>query len=68
MKFEKKDRVFSFSKNLGYLLMLLVFSIILYFVLSFFDKIPESWGYFHILIISVLIIFIGKGIRYWLER
>lgn len=64
---EEKDEEFKSGENLGYLLMFLVFSIVLYFVLSYFKKIPESWSYFHILFISVFIILIGKGIRLWLE-
>ena len=67
MKFEKRDNEYILGKYFGYFLMLIIFSIILFFVLSFFKKIPESWNYFYVFFMSVFIVLIGKGIKFWLE-
>ena len=68
MQFQKRDHEYKVGRFLGYLLMLIVFSIILFFILSFFNKIPESWSYIHILFIAIFLVLIGKGIKLCLEQ
>ncbi|MBS3083555.1 hypothetical protein J4423_02015 [Candidatus Pacearchaeota archaeon] len=58
--FDKKSKS---VKLLAYLLMLVIFSGILYFVLSFFEKIPSSWNYLHVLGIAIGIIFISRILK-----
>ena len=59
MKFEKDKTPKKFGKNIGYLVAYFIFTTILYFVLKFFDKIPESWTYFHVMGITLIIAVVG---------
>ena len=54
---EKTGRIF------GYVLAYFIFTTLLYFVLTFLKKIPESWTYFHIMAITLLIVGIGSLIK-----
>ena len=57
----------SFGKNLGFAVMYLIFSFILYFILTFLKKIPENWGFFHIFMITLFLVLLGTLIRFLLK-
>lgn len=65
MKQELKNK--KISHIVGYLIMYFIFTTILYFILHFFDKIPENWNYVHIMFITLLIVIIGKSIKWLLK-
>lgn len=54
---EKKTKGF---KIVGYLITFFIFSVILYFILSYFEKIPDDWNYLHVLALSIGIVIISK--------
>ncbi len=68
MKFKKKGYEYKLGKIFGYIAMFFVFSILLYFILFFFNKIPKSWNYTHIFMVALFLILIGRGIKWWLEQ
>ena len=45
---------------LGYVIMYLIFTTILYFILNLLNKLPETWTYLHIMTITLTIILIAK--------
>jgi len=64
---DKKSLNVIFLEFVGYFFMVFVFTGVLYFVLHFSGKLPNSWGYFHILTFTLVLVFIGKCIRFWLK-
>ena len=62
MKF-KKDNVKRIGEYLGYVAMYLIFTAILYFILKYFNKAPQTWNYFHIMIITLFIVLASKLIK-----
>ena len=63
MGFETKTDEKRISRMIGYLLGYFVFTTILYFILILLDKLPETWNYFNIMIITFIIILIGELTR-----
>ena len=62
MDFDKK----SYSKVwevIGFVVMYLIFTTILYFLLGFLNKIPETWNYFYIAMITMFIVLLGTLIK-----
>jgi len=59
MKFEENKRIEQYGKILGYLFSYFLFTTILFLILNLLNKIPSSWNYFHIILITLLIVFIG---------
>ena len=47
------------GENVGYVTMFLIFTTILYFILNLLNKLPNNWGYFHILLLVFIINMIG---------
>ena len=43
--------------------MYFVFTTIFYFILKLLNKIPDSWGYFHVLILTLFIVLLGTLIK-----
>jgi cytochrome c biogenesis protein CcdA len=60
MDFEKAGKREESVKMIGYLSTIIIFSIMFYFILSFTKKIPDSWNYFNILILVIIIILTSK--------
>jgi len=52
---------------IGYILTFFIFTTALFFVLFFLKKLPESWNYLHVFLISIFIIMVGKTIKLWLD-
>ena len=52
---ENQTNVEKTGKKIGFVIMFLIFSIILYFILKFTGKIPESWTYLHIFLLAMTI-------------
>lgn len=63
LNLDKKSLSGKMGNFLGYLVAYLIFTIILFFVLNYLNKLPEGWGYAHMLAIGLLISLIGSLIR-----
>ncbi len=63
MNFENNNNSKKIGKVAGFLITFLIFSIILFFILKFFDKIPESWEFYNVLIIPIILTIIGISIK-----
>jgi len=51
------------ARTIGFLFSFFVFSAILYNVLSYFNKIPNEWTYFHIGLVVAIVIFFSFLIK-----
>jgi len=55
------------GKKIGFVIAYFIFTTILYFILVLLDKLPETWNYFNIMIITFIIFLIGELIREMLK-
>jgi|TARA_B100001971_G_C18142452_1_gene511129 hypothetical protein len=67
MIFEQNMSIERMGKKLGFIVSYLLFTTILFFILTLLKKIPESWTYIHIMGITILIVLIGAMIKRFLE-
>jgi len=67
MKFEKPDKGKKSAQKLGYLFSYLIFTTILFLVLKLLNKLPASWTYFDIVIITLLIVILGNILKFLLK-
>jgi len=67
MNFENNNYFEKTGKYFGFILMFFLFSTILYFVLNYTNKIPDSFQYYNIFFITVPIILIGSLIKLFLK-
>ena len=58
---DKKDE--ELGGKIGYAAAYLVFTMVLFFILSFADKLPAGWTYFHVAGLVFAIALIGKGLK-----
>lgn len=63
MIFEQNKSIEKFGQRTGYIFSYFLFTTILFFILTLLDKIPESWSYFRVMGITILIVFIGFLIK-----
>ena len=63
MNFEENKSVEKYGQKIGYLFAYFLFTTILFFALTFLNKIPESWSYLHLMGITILITISGLTIR-----
>ena len=68
MEFDKKDNSKKFGKTVGYLAMYLIFTIILYFILKFLNKLPPKFNFSYIVVITLSIVLIGSFVKYSLKK
>ncbi len=66
LNFNKQNKKTNWAIIIGYIVMYLIFTTLLYFILRYFNKIPENWTYFHVMTVTLLIVLIGKLIRWYL--
>ena len=62
-----ETKSFKMGTYVGFVGMFVIFSTILFFVLKIFDRIPDSWTYVHIFLVSLPILFVGVVVRKWVE-
>ena len=67
MIFEENRTIEKLGEKLGYIFSYFLFTTILFLILIFLKKIPESWSYFHVMGITILIAVIGIAIRRFLK-
>ena len=56
-----------FGNKIGYLFSYLLFTTILFFILGWLNKIPDSWTYLHIMAATFLIALFGTFIKRFLK-
>ena len=63
MNFNKKKEIEKVGKKIGYIFGYFLFTTVLYLILNLLKKIPSNWNYFHIMVITLLIIIIGTLLK-----
>jgi len=63
MEFNKNNKITAIGEKLGYIFSYFLFTTILYIILNLLKKIPESWSYLNIMIITFIIALAGIIIR-----
>ena len=63
MIFEENRTIEKLGEKLGYIFSYFLFTTILFLILILLKKIPESWSYFHVMGITILIATSGIVIR-----
>ena len=63
MIFEENKIIEKLGEKLGYIFSYFLFTTILFFILTLLKKIPESWSYIHIMVITVVIALGGTMIK-----
>ena len=67
MIFEENKTIEKLGERLGYIFSYFLFTTILFLILIFLKKIPESWSYFQVMGITISIAVIGIVIRRFLK-
>lgn len=67
MEFEKDRTTEKTAAKAGFILSYFLFTTILFFILMFLGKLPDSWSYIHIMIITLGIVIMGKIIEWLLK-
>jgi len=67
MIFEQNKSLEKLGEKLGYIFSYFLFTTILFFILMLLKKIPQSWSYFHVMGITILIALIGIIIKRFLK-
>ncbi len=67
MDFEQNKAVEKLGERVGYVFAYFLFTTILFFILSFLDKIPYSWSYFHVMGLTFLIAVFGYIVQRFLR-
>ena len=67
MIFEQSKSTEKFGEKIGYVFSYFLFTTVLFFILILLNKIPNSWSYFHIMMITFLIALLGIVIKRFLE-
>ena len=63
MYFEESNKIEKLGEKLGFVFSYFIFTTILYLILSFLNKIPESWNVLHLAPITLIIILAGLLIQ-----
>ena len=67
MIFEKKTRLENMGKTMGFVCAYFFFTTMLFITLTFFNKIPVSWSFFHMMGITISIAAIGAFLKGYLK-
>ena len=68
METKKKYLKQNIGKIIGYVFTFFIFTTILYFILLLFGKLPKFGGYFSVILMTAIIVFIGRVIKIWLSN
>jgi len=60
MQFEQDKTWEGYGNKTGYVFGYFLFTTILYLILFFLKKMPETWQYWHIMILTLAIVIIGR--------
>ena len=62
LSYDDKDNVYNLGINVGFLAAFLLFASAFYFIMAFFNNIPKTIKYYHVLLPVIIIYFIGFSI------
>lgn len=65
--FGEKKLFSKVGEKIGYIFSLFLSTTILFFILTFLDKLPSLWSYFHVLAIIFLISLFGIILKHFLK-
>jgi len=65
MDFKRSQKLYSLGKYVGVISAYFVSSFLLYFVLSFLEKLPLSWSYLNILPYTAALAVVGILVKRW---
>ena len=60
---EKNKTMEKIGKKIGYILGYFIFTTVLFYVLTYFNKLPSNWTYFNIMSITLITALIGIFLR-----
>ena len=64
----KESKLFEKTgKKIGYVFSLFISTTILFFILTFLDKLPSLWSYFYVMAIIFLISLVGIILKHFLK-
>jgi len=63
MIFEQNRSIEKLGEKLGYIFSYFLFTTILFLILGLLKKIPESWSYIHVMVVTIFIAFIGIALK-----
>jgi len=63
LDFHEKNLTKKIGFGTGFVFSFVLFSIVLYFILTLLGRLPVSWGYAHVFMISISIFCIGTFIK-----
>lgn len=63
MNLIKINKFKKLGKIIGFMLMYVLFTTILFFILKFSKKLPLNWSYFHVCNITIFITLIGSLLK-----
>ena len=63
MILEQDSPMERFGQKAGYVFSYSVFTTMLYFMLSFLNKLPDTWTYFHVVGLTFCIVLTGEIIK-----
>lgn len=63
----KEKKATQITQYFAYIVMYIIFTTLLFFALSLTHKLPQTWTYFHIMMITLLIVLIGRLINLLLK-
>ena len=63
MQFEKNKASEKWGEKVGFFAAYLAFTAVLFFVLTYFGKLPAEWGYFHVAGIVFALAAIGVELK-----
>lgn len=67
MVFEQNNSIKRFGEKIGYVFAYFLFTTTLFFILKLLNKIPDSWSYYNIMAITLVIALLGIIIKRFLE-
>tara|TARA_Y100000310_G_scaffold336305_1_gene420453 strand:- start:509 stop:709 length:201 start_codon:yes stop_codon:yes gene_type:complete len=60
---DDQGKVKKTGKVIGFLVMYIIFTTILYFILKLLGKLPENWNYMYVVLITIFIVLLGILIK-----
>ncbi len=67
MEFNENNSLKKVGLISAFVLMYFIFTTALYFILNLMHKLPQSWSYWHLSIITIFIILLGSLIKLLLK-
>ena len=67
MNFNETNQFFKIGEKLGFVTSYFIFTTFIYLVISFLNKLPDSWGYINVATITLLVTLVNISINRFLE-